>query len=94
MTSPVHAAVADDATPPLDSCGEEEEFVHHIKSVQVSASTAAQDADCVNWCLSVSIHHHQHHPFAAMFKPRSGGGGGFFGGLWKPKNPHSLEHLK
>uniref|UniRef100_A0A0K2UWH6 Uncharacterized protein n=1 Tax=Lepeophtheirus salmonis TaxID=72036 RepID=A0A0K2UWH6_LEPSM len=20
--------------------------------------------------------------------------GGFFGGFWKPKNPHSLEHLK
>ena len=24
-----------------------------------------------------------------MFKPR-----GMFGGIWKPKNPHSLEHLK
>ena len=24
-----------------------------------------------------------------MFKPR-----GFFSGIWKPRNPHSLDHLK
>ena len=28
-----------------------------------------------------------------MFK-RTGGGGGLFGAMWKPKNVHSLEHLK
>lgn len=28
-----------------------------------------------------------------MFK-KSGGGGGLFGAMWKPKNVHSLEHLK